>query len=231
MSATARQACIEDWRPEDPDFWRATGRADRHAQPLDLDPSAAARLRGLDGVVGGRRQAAGDRLQLHHRPAVLARGDCRPLRRDAAHLLLLHGADLRRPAVDHADDLVADDPGDRHRLCRAESRHALLDLPGARAAVRLRWRQLRLLDVQHHLLLPEDGEGQRARPQCRPRQSRRQRRAVRRAARHHRRRVRLARRRVRRPIEASGTTRSGCRTPASSGCRSSRVAPSPPGSA
>ena len=45
------------------------------------------------------------------------------------------------------------------------------------------------------LLLPEGGEGQRARAQCRPRQSRRQRRAVRGADGHHRRRVRLARRR------------------------------------
>ena len=39
---------------------------------------------------------------LHDRPAVLARGAAGHIGRDAAHLLLLHGADLRRPAVDHA---------------------------------------------------------------------------------------------------------------------------------
>ena len=140
-------------------------------------------------------QAAGDRLHLHHRPAVLARGAAGALRRDAAHLLLLHGADLRRAAVDHAGDLVAADPGDRHRLRGAEPGDALSDVPGAGAALRLRRRQLRLLDGQHQLLLPQGGEGQRAGAERGPRQSRRLRRAVRGAARHHRRRVRLARRR------------------------------------
>ena len=60
-----------------------------------------------------------------HRSALLAGGAAGPVRRDAAHLLFLHGADLRRPAVDDADDLVADDPGPRHRLCGAEPRYAL----------------------------------------------------------------------------------------------------------
>ena len=62
-------------------------------------------------------------------------------------------------------------------------------------AVRFRRRQLRLVDGQHLVLLPEGREGQCTRHQCRPRQSRRQRRAVRGADRDHRRRVRLARRR------------------------------------
>ena len=84
---------------------RATGRAIARRNLLDLDPGAAAGLRGLDGLVGGRRQAARDRLRLHHRPAVLARRAARPLGRDAAHLLHLHGADLRRPALDDALDL------------------------------------------------------------------------------------------------------------------------------
>ena len=65
----------------------------------------------------------------------------------------------------------------------------------AGAAVRLRRRQLRLLDGQYQLLLPEGGEGQCARAQCRSRQSRRQRGAVRHPAGDHGRRVRLARRR------------------------------------
>ena len=195
-------AVLTDWRPEDKTFWETHGPRHRAAQPVDLDPGAAAVLRGLAGVVGGRRQAAVGRVQVHHRSAVLARGLAGHLRRDAAHLLLLHGADLRRPPVDHAGDLVADDPGRRHRLRRAEPGHALSRVPGAGAAVRLRRRQLRLLDGQHLLLLPALGEGQRARAQCRPRQSRRQRRAVRGAARHHRRRVRLARRR---PRDGEGT--------------------------
>ena len=79
---------------------------------------------------------------------------------------------------------------------------------------------------------PKRREGQRARAQRRPRQSRRQRRAVRGADRDHRRRVRLVRRRSGDGGERNaGRRRSGCRTPASSGCRSSRSALSPPGSA
>ena len=196
MSACSGPHLIEDWRPEDKDVLAVDRPQARAAQPADLDPVAAAVVRRVDGVVGGRGEAACDRLHLHDRPAVLAGGAARPVGRDAAHLLLLHGADLRRPAVDHADHLVADHPGARHRHGRAEPGDALLAVPGARAAVRLRRRQLRLLDGQHLVLLPQGGEGQRARAQCRARQSRRQRRAVRGAARHHRRRVRLARRRA-----------------------------------
>ncbi len=79
---------------------------------------------------------------------------------------------------------------------------------------------------------PQCGEGQRARAQRGPRQSRRQRRAVPGADRDHRRRVRLARRRSGHGDERRGSRRRcGCRTPASSGCRSSSPAPSRPGSA
>ena len=108
---------------------RTTGRAIARRNLWISIPALLLVVRGVDGVVGGRRQAAGDRLQLHHRPAVLARGLARPLGRDAAHLLLVHGADLRRPAVDHARDLVADDSGGRHRLRRAEPEHALHRVP------------------------------------------------------------------------------------------------------
>ena len=52
-------------------------------------------------------------------------------------------------------------------------------VPDPGAAVRPRRRQLRLVDGEYLLLLPEGGEGQRAGAQRRPRQSRRQRRAVR----------------------------------------------------
>jgi NNP family nitrate/nitrite transporter-like MFS transporter len=53
-----RRKLLTDWRPEDPAFWEQTGQRRSRAQSLDLDPRPAARLRGLDGVVGGRRQAA-----------------------------------------------------------------------------------------------------------------------------------------------------------------------------
>ena len=125
MTARCRARCSRTGGRRTRTFWESDGPRHRAAQSLDLDPGAAAVLRGLDGLVGGRRQAAVGRLQVHHRPAVLARGAARPVRRDAAHLLLLHGADLRRPAVDHARDLVAADPGARHRLRGAEPDHAL----------------------------------------------------------------------------------------------------------
>ena len=75
---------IEDWRPEDKEFWDATRPQDRPAQPADLDPVAAAVVRRVDGVVGRGGQAARDRLHLHHRPAVLAGGAARAVGRDAA---------------------------------------------------------------------------------------------------------------------------------------------------
>ena len=73
----------------------------------------------------------------------------RTIRRYAAHLLFVHGADLRRPPVDHHCNVVADDPGGRHRLRGAESRYAVFRLPRAGAAVRSWRRQLRVVDGQH----------------------------------------------------------------------------------
>jgi hypothetical protein len=77
----------------------------RPAQPVDFDPGAAAVVRGVAGVVGRRRQAAVGRFHLQHGSTVLARGLARHLGRGAAYLLLVHGADLRRPLVDHGRDL------------------------------------------------------------------------------------------------------------------------------
>ncbi len=166
---------------------------DRAAQSLDLDPGPAAVFRDLAGLVCRRRQTAAGRLPLLDRSALLARGAAGHLRRDAAHLLFLHGADLRRAAVDDAHHLVAHHPGARHRLCGAEPRHALHRAAHPGASLRVRWRQFRLFHGQHLLLLPEGGEGQCARPERRPRQSRRQRRPIRRAACDHGRNFRLAR--------------------------------------
>jgi NNP family nitrate/nitrite transporter-like MFS transporter len=140
-----------------PAFWEKTGR-DRAPQSLDLDPLPAAVLRGLDGVVDGGRQAAGGRLQVHTDQLfwLAALPGCRA-RRCASST-----ASWCRSSADGCGrrcDLVADDPGARHRLRRAEPRHALLGLPGAGAAVRLRRRQLRLLDGEHQLLLPKAEKG------------------------------------------------------------------------
>ena len=122
MSARCPGAVLADWRPEDKDVLGDSRARHRAAQSLDLDPGAAVVVRDLAGLVGGGRKAADGRLQVHHRPVVLAGGDARHFRRGVAHLLLVHGADLRRAAVDHACNLVADDPRRRHRLCRAEPR-------------------------------------------------------------------------------------------------------------
>jgi nitrate/nitrite transporter NarK len=118
MSASSR-ASLEDWRPEDKAFWSRRAE-DRAAQSLDLDPLPAAVVRGLDGVVGGRRQAAGVGFKFTTDQLFwLAALPGSPARRCASSTPSCR-ADLRRPAVDDARDLVADDPGDRHRLCRAE---------------------------------------------------------------------------------------------------------------
>ena len=205
---------------------------DRTAQPLGINPGAAALVCDLASLVGRGGEAALRRLPVYHRSIVLARRVSGHFRRRAAHLLFLHGADLRRTALDDRCDLVADDPRYRHRLRGAESGDALFHVSRTCAAVRARRRQLRLVDGQYLLLLSARREGKCARAQCRPRQSRRQRRAVRGADRDHRRRVRLVRRRSGVSKERSASkSRSGCRMRASSGCRSSRRALSPPGSA
>ena len=97
---------LADWRPEDPAFWATTGRPIARRN-LWISILPAAGLRGLDGVERGGGQAARDRLRLHPRPALLARGTARPVRRHLADLLRLHGADLRRPVVDDRVDRVA----------------------------------------------------------------------------------------------------------------------------
>jgi hypothetical protein len=151
-----------------------TRRARRsRAQSLDFDPVAAAVLRGLDGVVGCRRETAASASP--SRPISCSGWPrCRafPARRCASSIL--HGADFRRTALDDADDLVADDPGLGIGLpCRIPTPYWII--PAAGAAVRLRRRQFCVVDGEHQLLLPAIGEGQRARAECRPRQSWRQR--------------------------------------------------------
>ncbi len=134
-------------------------RGDRAPQLVDLDPGPAAGVRRLDGVERGGRQPAAGWLRLQRRSAVLARGPARALGRDAAHLLQLHGPDLRWPPLDRDLDRDAPDPGGRHRLRRPEPGHPLLAVPAAGAALRLRRWQFRLLDGQHQLFLSQGEEG------------------------------------------------------------------------
>jgi NNP family nitrate/nitrite transporter-like MFS transporter len=92
---------------------------------VDLDPEPAAVLFGLDGVVDGRRQAAARRLQLHHRPAVLAGGAAglsgATLRIFYSFMVPIFGGRLWTTL----STCLADDPGLGDRLCRAEPRDAL----------------------------------------------------------------------------------------------------------
>ena len=198
-------------------FWEH-GAPDRAAQPVDFDPGLLLSFAVWHGMVGGRGQAAAvgfnfttDQLfWLAALPGISGA----TLRIFYSFMVPIFGGRLwttlstgrcssRRSAS----------------AMRCRTRHALLLLPGAGAALRLRRRQLRLVHGQHRLLLPEGGEGQGAGlnaglgnlgvsvvqfliPLV-----------------DHRRRLRRARRRpawVRRPRR-----RSGCRMPASSGCRSS----------
>ena len=164
----------------------------RAAQSLDLGALPAAVLLRLDGVVGRRRQAADRRLQVHQRCNCSGSPRCRACQAQRCgsstasclpFSVAACGRRCRRGRSSFPPSAWA---------CSAEPRHAILDLPRARAALRVRRRKLRLLDGQHLVLFPESGEGQCAGHQCGSRQSRRQRRAVRRAASHHERCLRLA---------------------------------------
>ena len=148
-------AVLQDWRPEDKEFWEKDGRAIARRNLWISIPALLLSFAVWQvwSVVVAKLPSVG--FNFTHRSTVLARGVARHFGRGAAHLLFVHGADLRRPAVDHGRDLVADDPGGRHRLCRAESEHALHRVPDLGAAVRPRRRQLRLVDGEHLLLLPE----------------------------------------------------------------------------
>ena len=110
--------------------------------------------------------------------------------------------------------------------------HQLFDPDGAGAAVRFRRRQLRLEHGQHQFLFPEGAKGNRARSERGPGQPRRVAGAVRGAAGDYGWRVRRARRRAPGLDQGRrGASRCGCRTPASSGFRSSRFSRSRRGSA
>ena len=103
----ASRGASQDWRPEDKDFWDENGpRIARRNLWISIPALLLSfAIWQVWSVVVAKLPLG--RFHLHHRPALLARGLARPLGRDAAHLLFLHGADLRRPAVDHGRHLVA----------------------------------------------------------------------------------------------------------------------------
>ena len=105
--------------------------------------------------------------------------------RHAPHPVLVPRAEVRRTQLDDHLGRPAAPADDRARRLRVEPRDAVRRAARRGGPRRLRRRQLRQLDVEHHLLLPAEGEGLGARPQCRRRQPRGIRRAVRRADRDH----------------------------------------------
>ena len=158
--------------------------------------------------------------------AVHAAGGRRPDRRDPSHPQLVHDRDLRGAQRQVHDDAAALVARARRRHRAAEPRHAVLHLHHPGGARRCRRRRVRLVDVQHQLLLSKEAAGARARSKRRARQPRRQPDAVPHPVGGHLRAVRSARRRIHKRWSARGRRRrtSGFRTPAWCGCRSWRPA-------
>jgi NNP family nitrate/nitrite transporter-like MFS transporter len=177
QGALAATGAIKDWRPEDAEFWDATG---RRIARRNLWISVPCLLLSFAvwmvwSVVVAKLPAVGFAFgneQLFWLAALPG----------------LSGATLRviyafMPAM-----------FGRHGLRRAGPDVALLDIPRSCPAVRPGRRQLRVVDGRHLVLLSQGGAGQCAGHQRGSWQSRRQCRAVRRAAGHHDGRIRLVRR-------------------------------------
>ena len=101
---STRGRVLKVWTPEDKAFWEQQGKAIAQLNLWISVPCAVPGLRGVAAVERGRREPERARLQVQHRTAVLARRGPGAVGRDAAHLLFVHGADLRRPALDRAVD-------------------------------------------------------------------------------------------------------------------------------
>ncbi len=160
----------------------------REPEPRPVDLRRVPRLRRLGAVVDRGPAARRRGLRPHGRPDVLAHRPADPGGRHAAHPLHVRGAGLRGPQLDHRVRPAPAAAHPRARVGGPEPRPALRRPPRDRRARGRRRRQLRLLDGEHLLLLPGEGEGPGARPQRRGRQHRHGGRAVRRPARHHHRR-------------------------------------------
>ncbi len=199
--ATRPGRWIDNWDPENEEQWE-TGRAAPSPAATCAgrsSPSSSASSSGSSGaIVVVALPAAG--FDAHHRRDLLAHLDPEPRRvppcgsrtRSSCRSSAAATGPSSRPAL-----LLI--PIDRAGRVRVEPRDPVRRAAARGGPRRLRRRQLRQLDVEHHLLLPAAGEGLGARPQRRRRQPRCIRRPVRRADRHHdrrRRRAEPARRRL-----------------------------------
>ncbi len=166
---------IDDWRPEDPAFWETTGKA---VARRNLAFSTFAEHVGFsvwmlwsrpdDRPINSRRI----RLGAHGQPGAVPGRRSQRRRRLPAAALHLRGPGVRRPQLDdHLGGALAD-PLPVAGLGGGPSRHPVRGAAGCRGDRRLRWRQLRLVDGQHLVLLPGEGQALGAGPQRGGRQHR-----------------------------------------------------------
>ena len=117
---------LKDWRPDDPVFWESTGRLIARRNLWISIPALLLSFAVWQvwSVVVAKLPLVGFNFttdQLFWLAALPGLSGA-----TLAHLLFFHGADLRRPTLDRDLDLVAPDPGSRHRLRGAESGHPVL---------------------------------------------------------------------------------------------------------
>ncbi len=165
---------IDDWRPEDPEFWETTG---RRVARRNLIWSIFAEHLGFSvwliwSVSSAFLVSIGFEFtpqQLFFLVALPEPGRLRCCALPYTFAVAEFGG--RNWTM--ASAAAAPDPDARVRLRGDQPEHALLGVLPDRGDGRLRWRQLRLLDGEHQLLLPLVEEGHGARPQRGRRQPRR----------------------------------------------------------
>ena len=209
-SPPGRGRWIDNWDPENTEQWENRRPCHRPPQPALVDLRRVPRLRRLAALERRRRGAARRRASTsapaRSSGSSRSRASWAPPSASRTRSSCRSSAAATGPSSRPALLLI---PSIVLAVCVSNPETpfgVLLARSGARG---LRRRQLRELDVEHHLLLPAEGEGLGARPQRRRRQPRCIRRPVRRADRHHDRRRRRA---------------EPARSPAGSGSRSSCVA-------
>ncbi len=145
---------LTDWRPEDKTFWQTSGRAIARRNLWISIPALllSFAIWQVWSVVVAKLPTVGFKFTTAELFWLAALPGI-----SGAVLRIFYsftGTDIRRAPLDHSCNLVADDSRRRDRLRRAKPDHAISSVPGAGTVVRLWWRQFRLLDVQHFLLLP-----------------------------------------------------------------------------
>ncbi|MDI2023060.1 hypothetical protein PJL18_03606 [Paenarthrobacter nicotinovorans] len=157
----------------------------RQAESVLVHLCRIPRLRRLAAVVHRGGPAPRGRLHLRFQPDLLAHLHPQPRGRHTPHSLHLHGSEVRWPELDHRLGPPAPDPHHRAGDLRVESADSVRCHAPHRRPRRLRWRQLRQLDGEHHLLLPGARKGLGAGPERRRRQPRCRRRPACCSHRHH----------------------------------------------